>query len=205
MPVHPATLFAAWISFAVVLPAFSPTVLTIVSLAGAAVLLTEAGRRNAWSLLRRIRVLLLALLAIYGFATPGQPVVSAWGRLAPTLEGLAAGGLQAWRLILLVTWLATLLAHLGRSRVLAAIFTLSKPLSFFGFPADRFAVRLWLTLGAVEASSPRTFSPAALAASIDAPIRTLLPQEIELDLPPMTWRDPLFLSVWVAGLAALAW
>lgn len=110
----------------------------------------QSGWSDNWRLFRRARWLLVSLLLIYAFATPGE-LVPGWPEwMAPTYEGLRGGLAQALRLIVMLTGLAGLLARGGRDTWISGIYTLIRPLAVVGISAERFAVRLWLTLHYVE-------------------------------------------------------
>lgn len=147
MTIHPTALLLAWIAFAVAIPWFSVIVLWAVS-ALLALGVWASGINNCWRLVRRTRILLIALLVLYAFATPGAPLIAAWE--VPTQEGLQAGAVQAWRLLLMITALAIVLTHLKREPLLAGIYGLLAPFKPLGLPLDRIAVRFWLTLQYAE-------------------------------------------------------
>ena len=142
---HPASRLLAWIVFALLLSHLSISVLAVVSLLMAGWYLYARP-----ILLRRyflrIRVLLLTLLLLYAYATPGEPVMAAWGSYAPSWEGLRAGGLQGWRLLILVATLSVALQNLNRAALLAGIYTLLMPLRILGLPIERMSARLSLTM-----------------------------------------------------------
>lgn len=202
--IHPTVLFLAWLSFALALPWFSSAALVAASAAlvgGVA----AYGFAACAPLLRRIRYLLLAIIIIYAWATPGTPLFAAWADAwAPTTEGLLAGGLQAWRLLLIVTALALLLVRLNQAQLLAAIYGLLTPLNRCGVPRDRIAVRLYLSLQYVSAgdklSSLGERWQAALTPA-DAPASS-----ITLEIPAYTARDlGFFLGVGTLLWGAILW
>lgn len=96
-------------------------------------------------LLRRVRWILISLLAIYAFETPGETLFSH----GPTWEGLASGGLQAWRIVLTIALLAFLQTSTSREMMLSGIHTLLTPLRRW-IDVERIAVRLLLTLHYAE-------------------------------------------------------
>lgn len=101
----------------------------------------------------RIRWLLLALLVIYGWFTPGQPLVASHGWAAtvmPTQEGLAAGATRALALVLIVLAVNALLRSTPRDDLLSAIYRLCSPLRVVGLSPERLAVRMVLTMDAVD-------------------------------------------------------
>lgn len=92
-----------------------------------------------------MRWILVSLLVIYAFETPGQSVFSH----GPTWEGLASGSLQTWRIVLTVALLAFLQSSTSREMMLSGIHTLLLPLQRW-VNVERIAVRLLLTLHYAE-------------------------------------------------------
>jgi energy-coupling factor transport system permease protein len=103
-------------------------------------------------LLRRARWLMLTLLLIYAYSTPGQPLLSALGVISPSREGLLDGMLQLTRLLAALAGLAILLSRLHRSHLIAGLYTLFAPMQWLGMSRERLAVRLALTLQYGEAA-----------------------------------------------------
>lgn len=155
-----------------------------------------------WRLVRRMRVLLLALIVLYAFATPGAPLFSAWE--TPTFEGLLAGVLQAWRLLLMLVALAMILTRLKPQQLLAGIYGLLLPFKPLGFPLERTTARLWLTLQYAEAG----LQGATLRERWDDALAmpTVSEVSVTLDIPALRLRDVLCLMAFcVLLLGALAW
>ena len=144
LSLHPATRMLLWISLAIFSFSAAPTHLAVLSLAILASLVFHGGRLFL-RLLRRVRWILVSLLAIYAFETPGEALFSH----GPTWEGLASGGLQAWRIVLTVALLAFLQASTSREMMLSGIHTLLMPLRRW-INIERIAVRLLLTLHYAE-------------------------------------------------------
>ena len=139
---HPATRILLWISLAAYAFVSGPRLLAVLSLA-LAVLLILQGNRLFFRLLRRIRWILLSLLAIYAFETPGEYFFPAMG--GPTFEGVVSGGIQAWRIVLTIALLAFLQGSTSREEMLSGIYALLLPFRRW-FDVERIAVRLLLTL-----------------------------------------------------------
>lgn len=104
---------------------------------------------HAMKLLQRLRWLLLSIMLVYVFFTPGQLLWTAlsWG---PTLEGLTQGGLRIAALVLLVFAVNWVLGSTEQDAFLSAILWCLQPLAVLGFPHQRLAVRISLTLEAVR-------------------------------------------------------
>jgi energy-coupling factor transporter transmembrane protein EcfT len=106
-------------------------------------------------LLRRTRWIMLSLLLIYAYSTPGQPLLDALGMFSPSREGLGDGVLQLVRLLAALAGLAILLDRLHRSQLIAGLYTLLAPLQLIGVSRERVAVRLALTLHYAEVAMLR--------------------------------------------------
>ena len=112
-------------------------------------------RHKLIQLLRRTRWIMLSLLLIYAYSTPGQTLSDTLGMFSPTREGLADGVLQLTRLFAALAGLAILLERLHRQQLIAGLYTLFAPLQWLGLSRERFAVRLALTLHYAEAAMLR--------------------------------------------------
>lgn len=149
MQFHPATQILAWCLLVAAMQLSAQGVLLIV--AGLVLLCAFAvSRRKFVQLVRRTKWIMLSLLLIYAWSTPGQPLPEALGMLAPTREGLADGVLQLTRLLAALAALAILLDRLHRQQLIAGLYALLAPLQWLGVPHERFAVRLALTLHYAE-------------------------------------------------------
>lgn len=105
---------------------------------------------SALVMLKRLRWLFLSIFVIYVFFTPGVllwPGVL-WG---PTVEGVLQGLSRVAVLVLIVAAVNVLLNSTEQAEFLAAVHWCLQPLSWFGFPHERLAVRITLTLDAVSA------------------------------------------------------
>lgn len=111
--------------------------------------------RKFFHLLRRTRWVMLSLLLIYAWSTPGQPLWPQLGAFSPTHEGMADGLVQLLRLLAALGGLAILLDRLHRQQLIAGLYTLFMPLRLFGLSRERAAVRLALTLHYAEVAMMR--------------------------------------------------
>ena len=155
-------------------------------------------------MLRKMRWLIMTMLLIYAFSTPGE-YVAAWPFwLAPTHEGIDAGLLQALRLSMMLAGLALLLSTTRRDRLIVGFFILLWPMRYLGLDPERFAARLWLTLHYVE-QPQHTQTPADMFEKLkhfhleafDEP-----PMTIQLDRPRIAWPDGLVL-ITLIGLGVM--
>ncbi|MDD5330898.1 MAG: CbiQ family ECF transporter T component [Sulfuricella sp.] len=143
--IHPASLILIWLGFALCIPWLRASDLAVI--AGMLVIALLLDRSpDFFKLLRRTRWLLLSLILVYAFATPGDPLIPALDNYSPSREGLISGGSQALRLAALLAGLAALLSGVSRNRILAGLYFLLRPLSPLRVDIDRIAARVWLTL-----------------------------------------------------------
>jgi energy-coupling factor transport system permease protein len=112
--------------------------------------------RHAWPasrrMLRRMRWLFLSIAIIYLWLTPGEPLLSVpapWNGWLPTVDGAREGAVRIAALALMAASASLLIQVTSREQMLAALRWLAAPLRHVGFPHERFAVRIALTLDAV--------------------------------------------------------
>jgi energy-coupling factor transporter transmembrane protein EcfT len=134
------------------------------ALALAALILAASGLRL---LVRRSRWLLLTMLVMFGWFTPGTPLPGIPGA---SQEGLLLAADYIARLLVALATLALLLKALTPAKLVAGLRSLLAASSLPGPWRDRIAVRLALTLQEVEASRiGQREEPAGLASSISLP------------------------------------
>ncbi len=148
--VHPLIRVLLFLLCAVLLPVNGAVGLAVGALL--LVLFWGMARRpwdaGAWRALRRIRWLLLSLVVVYGWFTPGRYLIPDWGEFSPTWEGMLLGGERAALLVLLALGAHLLLSATPRESLVSALALLA--------PRDsRFPLRLVLTLEAVGTASER--------------------------------------------------
>ena len=189
---HPAVLILLWVCLAIALqtlPAMELFLAGVPLLAVAYVL--YAARLLA--LLRRTLWIMLSLLLIYGYTTPGAAVWPVLAQFSPTHEGFTDGLLQMSRLVFMLAGLSILLRLLPQPQLICGFYTLGYPLRYIGLSRERMAVRLALTLHYAESVMLDT------AANWRSSIEQMLVQveakqhSIELQTTPFTRRDVLLL------------
>ena len=154
MKFHPAAQILTWCLLVATMQALAPAALLMA--AGAILLVAAVMSRHRYTLLlRRTRWIMLSLLLIYAYSTPGQPLSDALGMFSPSREGLADGVLQLARLLAALAGLAILLDRLHRQQLITGLYTLLAPLRLAGVSRERVAVRLALTLHYAEAAMLR--------------------------------------------------
>lgn len=116
---------------------------------GLALMALIAARSHILLLLRRSRWLLLTMLVMFGWFTPGTPLSFIPGA---STEGLLLAADNLGRLLIALSIVALILKALSAADLVAGMRLLLAPLVLFKLSRDRFAVRLALTLNEVEAS-----------------------------------------------------
>lgn len=159
MKFHPATQILTWCLLVVLLQflAFYNLLFAAGSVLMCAVFVS--GRKFA-QLLRRTRWVMLSLMLIYAWSTPGQALIEPLGVLSPTREGALDGLSQLSRLMASLAGLAMLLDRLHRMQLISGLYALFVPLqwlpeNWIKGARERFAVRLALTLHYAEAAMLR--------------------------------------------------
>jgi energy-coupling factor transport system permease protein len=154
MKFHPAAQILTWCLLVAIMQFLTLEILLV----AAGFVLLFALLRSAhklMQLLRRTRWIMLSLLLIYAYSTPGQPLLNALGIFSPSREGLSDGVLQLTRLLAALAGLAILLDRLHRQQLIAGLYTLLAPLQLIGVSRERVAVRLALTLHYAEVAMLR--------------------------------------------------
>lgn len=194
MNFHPAAQIVTWCLLVAILQSLAPAML----LPAAALILALAllnSARKLGQLLRRTRWIMLSLLLVYAYSTPGQPLWEGLGMFIPSREGLSEGVLQLARLLCALAGLAILLDRLHRQQLIAGLYTLSAPLRLIGVSRERFAVRLALTLHYAEVAmvrETRTWQD-SLRSLFEAPGDT--GKHLELALYRFAYRDGLLVGI----------
>lgn len=143
---HPASRILSYLLAALAIPGLPFFLLPILTLL--ALLLNLS--RQPWRLIWRTRWLLLVLLLGYAYSLPGEPALTWLAAASPTWEGLSHGGQQALRLLVLLLWLDVLVLCLPTAALMAGVYTLLSPFARLGLEVERAALRLGLTLRAIE-------------------------------------------------------
>jgi len=154
---HPAVQILTWCLLVAILQWLAPAV--VLAVTGVILLCAFAlAQHKLRQMLRRTRWILLTLMLIYAYATPGQAALDSLGMLSPSYEGLVDGILQLARLLAALAALALLLDRLHRQQLIAGLYSLFAPLRWFGLSRERLAVRLALTLHYAEVVMLRSHS-----------------------------------------------
>jgi len=118
-------------------------------------------------LLRRSRWLLLTMLVMFGWLTPGTPLPGIPGA---SQEGLMLAADNLARLIIALSTVALILRALPPPELVAGMRCLLAPLVLLNISRDRIAVRLALTLNEVEISrNGQSSEPNRIATTLALP------------------------------------
>jgi energy-coupling factor transport system permease protein len=196
---HPAVQILVWALLALLVQRLPPLPLLVLSscLFGLALKLCAD---QLLSLLRRTRCILLSLLLIYAYTTPGATLWGLLGNISPTREGMLDGLMQMGRLLSVLSSLAILLALLSQAQLIGGLYTLVYPLRWFGLSRERIAVRLALTLQYAESAMRDTASDWRSTISAALQPTTAGAAHIELQQHALGLVDALLLAVSVAAL-----
>ncbi|MBV2263695.1 MAG: hypothetical protein KUL79_09070 [Thauera sp.] len=148
---HSGLVLLLWLAAVAAVQLLPPLALGV-ALAACALAAAVLARARTWRLVRRIRVLLIAITVLFAWFTPGEAALLDWPRLGPTREGLALAALHAGRLLAVVCAVGILLERLALARLVGGLYALSRPLRRVGVAPERLALRLLLVLRYVEAS-----------------------------------------------------
>ena len=196
---HPAVQILVWMCLALVSQALHG--IALLALFGSVVLLSLGmAAPRFFTLLRRTRWIFITLLLIYAYAMPGEPWFSQLGVFSPSREGVEDGLIQLVRLLTVLAGLAIVLTLLSTAQLIAGLYTLTYPLTCLGVPRERIAVRLALTLRYAESAMLETTKDSLRSlGNLILPMQTQ-PENIELQLMPLSKRDWLMLLAAVAVL-----
>jgi len=150
---HPVIRVVCFLLFSIALARPDPEQLAfaIILITGLLFVLSLEGVKQAFSMVKRLRWLLLSVFVIYGWFTPGPLIqLPLPDYLLPSLPGLEAGLLRILTLIMLLLAVGSLLVTTSRQQLIAALYWLLTPLRWIRWQPERFAIRLALTLDYVE-------------------------------------------------------
>lgn len=148
---HPVIRIVSFLVFALALSFGTGPQLALGALLLAALLAVMRGRglRGALAMLSRLRWLLLSILVVYLWFTPGTPLLSWQAAWIPTREGAELGVMRVAMLAIMVVAVNALIAATARERLLGALYWLSMPLRPFGLSRERLVLRMVLALEAL--------------------------------------------------------
>lgn len=145
---HPASRIVLYLMAALAIPGLPFFMLIVFAVSALFILL--AMRRSPHVLIWRMRWLVLVLVLGYAYNLPGEALLASAGEWSPSREGLMHGASQALRLLIMLAWLDILVLSLAGESLLTGLYSLARPLARIGLSPDRLALRLGLTLRAIE-------------------------------------------------------
>ncbi|MCB1587356.1 MAG: hypothetical protein KDI56_00480 [Xanthomonadales bacterium] len=154
--------------------------------------------RRLLRMLRRSRFLMLAIVVMFAWFSPGQRLFTEPAWLSPTFEGLLLATIHGGRLLIALALVSLLLERLPADELLQGLSTLARPLSVIGWDAERFAVRLSLVMRLVTESSGRDWR-----CWLDDEVDAAMPQVVAISARPFGARDVFALLLVTAALACL--
>lgn len=99
-----------------------------------------------FTMLRRVRWLLMSVVILFLWMTPGVFLTGVGGDLGVTIEGALAALEHVSRLLAVIALLALLLSRMSHGEIVSGLYTLLAPLGVLGVNRRSMAVRLMLTL-----------------------------------------------------------
>ncbi|MEY3201571.1 MAG: hypothetical protein RIR70_1121 [Pseudomonadota bacterium] len=194
---HPSVTLLLWLAGVLLAQAASGAwALGLCALAALFALLRA--RERFLGLIRRTRYLLIALVVIFAFFTPGYLIWPQLGWASPSAEGLAHAQDHACRLIFVLAMVAWLLAAFTPQQLIGGLHGVCWPLGLLGLDRERAAVRLSLVLDyTAHARAERSWREWL---EFDSPAPS---NEIEIPRMPLNRADALALALLIT-LAAMA-
>lgn len=196
---RPASRILTYLMAALVIPGLSFFMLPILLLLPLLALFHF--HRNPLKLVWRTRWLLLILLLGYAYSLPGQAALVVLGDWSPSLPGIERGSVQVLRLVILLLWLDLLVLRLDSKQLMSGIYNLLKPLAGSSVLAERFSLRLGLTLRSIEG---QTRGHGNLARLFDAEPDDQPAEQIHLQREPLRASD-LLPALLVLGVGMWSW
>ncbi len=179
---HPASRILIYLLAALAIPGLPFFLLLPILLTA----LVGDSPRQPWFLLWRTRWLLLVMFLGYGFSLPGEPALACLGAYSPSQAGLLRGGQQALRLLLLLLWLDILVLRMPTPALMAGVYILLRPFTLLGLDVERAALRLGLTLRAIEGLERGRGNLRRLFAE---ELGAELPTTVRLEVEPLCFFD----------------
>ncbi|MBI5898724.1 MAG: hypothetical protein HZB40_05820 [Rhodocyclales bacterium] len=175
---HPASVILLGLAF-LLFASTRSEVLLIALGGGSAILALLIARFHLLRILRRSRWLLLTMLLLFGWMTPGTAMPLLPGA---TEEGLWLAVENVARLLIAIATVSLLLGVLPPAALVSGMRSLLAPLAGLGGFRDRLAVRLMLTLEAVEAARLGGEDGSATASSLGLPVVPIGPADYAVAL-----------------------
>lgn len=171
LPLNPGAVIIVWLVCVIMAQSLDGVAL-LATLAVLGLVAVVRARTRSGRLIRRVRVLLLAIVVLFCGFTPGEALLVDLPLLSPSREGMTLAFEHGGRLLCAVLYVALLMELLPHRALIAGVHTLLSPFLALGVPAGRIAVRTMLVLQYVEAAAPRQWRDWLVAEDpIPAPVR----------------------------------
>lgn len=131
-------------------------------------------------MIAKLRWLILSIIIIYLFFTPGDPLLPELLGDAASLQGLVAGSYRVSVLLLMVMAVSVILQSTDKEQLVAALLWIFSPAERLGFSLERLAVRLVLTMEAVDTLHDMARRPVVAGTGVVARIRTIVGEMVDL-------------------------
>lgn len=105
---------------------------------------------SSFIMIKRLRWLLLSIIMLSLWFTPGEALLNEYEKWSPTKEGLEFGLLRIAILVEIVLAVNIMLLTTSTERLIAALQWLLHPLIWTGITSDKLALRIAMTLEAVK-------------------------------------------------------
>jgi len=184
---HTGLMILLWLCGVAALQFADETVL-FVAVTVCAVAACRYAPARSRQLLKRVRYLLLAIVVLFAFFTPGQALFIDFPTISPSREGSRLAIDHIARILAVVFCVALLMQRLSPQRLVGGIYALLRPVGLFGVSAERIAVRILLTLNEVETDAPGQWRQWLQEAEKDEPAVT-----IHIVRETFGWRDMMAL------------
>jgi energy-coupling factor transporter transmembrane protein EcfT len=192
---HPGTRIILYVYSALVVPGLNFFQLGILN--GILILASVKRWGALYRLLKRARWLLLLMILTYAYHLPGDVVWHALGDWSPTRQGLHAGVMQSWRLATMLLLLDVQILRLPVEGLLTGIYALLRPFAPLGLDPRRAALRLALTMEAMEQPGGLKVFRAILEGRHP---EDTLPREYALSIRPFRMLDWCSILLGLIGL-----
>lgn len=193
---HPTARIVLYILSALALPGLNFFLLVFFGVS----LLAWRARTRLLGLIARARWLFLILVLAHAYQLPGEPLLQQLGEASPSREGMLAGLTQAGRLLVMLALLDILVLAMPVDRLMCGVHGLLRPFQSLGMDPRRAALRLALTLHAME----RRIGSHVLHDLLQGRQPGYdLPNRQPLTLLQWHWHDGAILAVAMLGMVTL--
>jgi len=197
---HPSVLLLLWCGLLLLTQVVEGAVALVVALGVSGFAAWRSGSRFG-ALVRRTRYLMLALVVIFAWGSPGYLIWPQAGWASPSAEGVSLALTHAARLLCVLSLVAWLLVAMPTPRLVAALHGLCWPLQWLGLDRSRAAVRLSLVL---EYTASARGGPTHWRQWLAEPAEPVAHAELELPHQPLRLPDWLALAALSGALFGLA-